>query len=399
MATLGTADLGRGDGVLADALRRAQHAAPERVVEAVAEACEVVGVGEPVLYLVDHLGTTLSAIGPSASTSGIERLAVHGSVAGDVFRTQLPAEADGPTGVQLWLPVSESRCRLGVLAVTPSPSSPTGDGLRRWCTDLAEVLAQLVRTRQQYTDSFHRARRLEPMGLAAELQWSVLPPLDFSCDGTTIAGLVEPAYHVGGDVFDYALTDGVVHFALVDSMGHALHSAIVAGLVIGTYRNCRRAGVGLVDTIQALDAVVLEQFSGDRFATVGMGELDLRTGTCSWVNAGHPLPLVVRHGEVHDLPCPPRLPVGLGGEAAELCSVSLAPGERIVCFSDGVTEAQASDGTPFGEARLRDLLSRGAGLPAADVVHTVVASAIEHQGGTQRDDATMLLVERGAASA
>ncbi len=390
----GASERSSADALLGDAIRRAQHAAPERLVEAVAEACGAVDVRDPVLYLVDHLGTTLTAIGPRSTTTTVARLPVRGSVAGEVFRTQLPAETAAAPGVQLWLPVSESRCRLGVLAVT-TPSAP-GDELRRWCADLAEVLAQLVRTRQQYTDCFHRARRLQPMGLAAELQWSLLPPLDFSCDEVTIAGLVEPAYHVGGDVFDYALDDGVVHFALVDSMGHALHSAIVAGLVIGTYRNCRRAGIDLVNTVETLDSAVQEQFGGDRFATVGLGELDLADGTCRWVNAGHPLPLVVRGGTVRQLPCPPRLPVGLGGERAELCEATLAPGDRVVCFSDGVTEARARDGTHFGEDRLHELLSDGADLPAADLVHTVVGGAIEHQDGVQRDDATMLLVERGA---
>lgn len=398
MVTAGS-DTGMADAVLAEAVRRAQHAAPERLLEAMAPACEAVGVREPVLYLVDHLGGILSPVGPGSWPDPGRRLAVDGSVAGEVFRTQVPAETAGEAGVQLWLPVSESRTRLGVLAVTVPSATATSEQTRRRCLDLTEILAQLVRTRQQYTDRFHRARRLEPMSLAAELQWSVLPPLDFSCDVTTIAGLVEPAYHVGGDVFDYALTDGIVHFALVDAMGHALHSAIVAGLVIGAYRNCRRAGLDLVTTVAALDAAVVEQFAGDRFATVGMGELDLRTGICSWVNAGHPLPLVASGDDVRPLPCPPRLPVGLGGDAAELCQVTLAPGDRIVCFSDGITEARPQDGPHFGEARLHELLAAGADLPASEVVHSVVAGAIEHQEGVQRDDATMLLVERGRDSA
>jgi serine phosphatase RsbU (regulator of sigma subunit) len=256
-------------------------------------------------------------------------------------------------------------------------------------------VAQLSRTRQQYTDSFHRARRRQPMDLAAELQWGLLPPLDFACEGVTIAALVEPAYHIGGDVFDYAVNEGVVHFGIVDSMGHALYSAIVAGLVIGTYRNRRREVTDLVGTVQAMDEAVRQQFDGDRFATVGLGELDLRTGECRWVNAGHPLPLVVRGTTVEEVRCPPRLPVGLGGDPAEVCTVVLDPGDRFVCFSDGVTEAAGPSGEHFGEAGLRTALEEGAGVPAGAVVHRVIAGAIEHQEGVQRDDATMLLLELG----
>jgi serine phosphatase RsbU (regulator of sigma subunit) len=383
------------DALLGDALRRAQHAAPDRLVDAVAPACEAAGVRDPALYLVDHDGETLTPAGSTAATrDALLPLPVDGSVAGEVFRSQVPAEEPGPDGVRLWLPVSESRCRLGVLAVS---ADELDDGRRRWCTDLTEVVAQLVRTRQQYSDTFHRVRRRQRMSLAAELQWALLPPLDFRCDEVSVAGLVEPAYHVGGDVFDYAFDDGVLHAAIVDSMGHALYSAIVAGLVVGTYRNCRRSGLDLVATIETIDDAVAEQFGGDRFATVGLAELDVRDGTCRWVNAGHPLPLVVRDGDVCEVPCPPRLPVGLGGDPAQLCEVTLAPGDRLVCFSDGVTEAKGPDGRHFGEAQLIELLAGGAGTPAAELVHTVVHGAIHHQGGTQRDDATMLLLERGSA--
>lgn len=384
------------DGLLGEALRRAQHAAPDRLVAAIAPACRAAGMRDPVLYLVDHEGATLTPAPSPATGSGRPfPLPVSGSVAGDVFRSQVPAETTGPGGVRLWLPVSESRCRLGVLAVS---ADELDDERRRWCADLTEVVAQLVRTRQQYSDTFHRVRRRQPMSLAAELQWSILPPLDFRCDEICVAGLVEPAYHVGGDVFDYAFDDGVLHAAIVDSMGHALYSAIVAGLVVGTYRNCRRSGLDLVSTLETIDDAVAEQFGGERFATVGLAELDVRSGACRWVNAGHPLPLVVRDGEVGEVPCPPRLPVGLGGEPAELCEVTLAPGDRLVCFSDGVTEARSPDGSHFGEAQLVDLLASGAGIPAAELVHTVVHGAIEHQSGTQRDDATVLVIERGTGA-
>ena len=385
-----------GDALLGDALRRAQHAAPDRFLDAVVPACAAAGVRDPVLYLVDHSGTTLTpAPAPGATPGALRPLPVDGSTAGQVFRSQLPTETTGAEGVRLWLPVSESRCRLGVLAVS---ADEVDDVRRRWCADLTEVVAQLVRTRQQYSDMFHRVRRREPMSLAAELQWGLLPPLDFRCDEVSVAGLVEPAYHVGGDVFDYAFDDGVLHAAVVDSMGHALYSAIVAGLVVGTYRNCRRSGLDLVSTIETIDDAVAEQFGGDRFATVGLVELDVRTGTCRWVNAGHPLPLVATDGDVRPVPCPPRLPVGLGGEPAELCEITLGPGDRLVCFSDGVTEARGPDGRHFGETQLAELLASGARTPVADLVHTVVHGAIAHQGGMQRDDATVLVVERGSGA-
>jgi serine phosphatase RsbU (regulator of sigma subunit) len=295
----------------------------------------------------------------------------------------------------VWLPVTEGRCRLGVLSLR---APDLDDELRRWCADLTEVVSQLVRTRQLYTDSFHRARRTQPMALAAELQWGLLPPLDFSCEQVVLAGLVEPAYHIGGDVFDYAVNEGIVHFGIMDSMGHALYSAIVAGLVVATYRNRRRMVSDLVATVEALDDAVAEQFGGDRFATVGLGELDTRTGECRWVNAGHPLPLVVRGDQVEVLACPPRLPAGLGGDPGEICTVMLEPGDRFVCFSDGITDATDGGGEHFGERHLHELLASGSDLPLGDLVRRVIARAVEHQQGRQRDDATMLVLELTSTS-
>jgi serine phosphatase RsbU (regulator of sigma subunit) len=379
------------DGLLGSAVRRAQLAAPDHLMEALVEPCRAAGVDRPELYLVDHDGVTLTpAPRPAREPDPDRGLPIGGTAAGEAFTAQVPIEVVEDGRTRLWLPVTESRCRLGVLSVLVDELD---DDRRRWCVDLAEVVAQLSRTRQQYTDSFHRARRRQPMDLAAELQWGLLPPLDFACEGVTIAALVEPAYHIGGDVFDYAVNEGIVHFGIVDSMGHALYSAIVAGLVIGTYRNRRRAVTDLVGTIEAMDEAVAEQFGGDRFATVGLGELDVRTGECRWVNAGHPLPFVVRGSTVEEVHCPPRLPVGLGGAPAEVATVVLEPGDRFVCFSDGVTEASAPSGEHFGEAGLRAALEGGAGTPAGALVHRVIAGAIEHQGGDQRDDATMVLLE------
>jgi serine phosphatase RsbU (regulator of sigma subunit) len=90
--------------------------------------------------------------------------------------------------------------------------------------------------------------------------------------------------------------------------------------------------------------------------------------------------------------------VGLGGGPGEVSTVVLEPGDRFVCFSDGVTDATDPSGEHFGEHRLCAALESGAEAPAGEVVHRVIAGAIEHQGGRQRDDATMLLLELSLAN-
>jgi hypothetical protein len=70
------------------------------------------------------------------------------------------------------------------------------------------------------TDSYSLARRRQPMSLAAEMQWQLLPPLTFVTSRVVIAGLLEPAYEVAGDAFDYALNGDIAHLAVIDPVGH-----------------------------------------------------------------------------------------------------------------------------------------------------------------------------------
>jgi hypothetical protein len=106
--------------------------------------------------------------------------------------------------------------------------------------------------------------------------------------------ILEPAYDVAGDSFDYAINDNIVHLTVIDAMGHGLNAAILATLAISVYRHARRAGVGLAELHGLIDAAVDQQFGPDQFVTAQMVRLDIATGRLQWVNAGHPAPLLIR---------------------------------------------------------------------------------------------------------
>jgi hypothetical protein len=128
------------------------------------------------------------------------------------------------------------------------------------------------------------------MSLAAELQWQLLPPLTFSTPRVVIAGLLEPAYEVAGDAFDYALNGHTAHLAVLDLVGHDLTTSAVT---IGSYRHSRRTGLDLAATHGAMDRAVAAQFGGERFVTGQLALLDCATDRLQWVNAGHlPTPIV-----------------------------------------------------------------------------------------------------------
>jgi serine phosphatase RsbU (regulator of sigma subunit) len=283
---------------------------------------------------------------------------------------------------------------LGVLAITVPDWS---DELESFCVELGLAAAYLVMASSHYTDLPHVLRRRQRMDLAAEMQWSLLPPLSFDINGTTLSGLVEPAYEVGGDAFDYAYNHGVLDLALFDTIGHGVGSATLAALVIGAYRQSRRLGKSLPDLAHAIDTAIRSVPATPVFATALLARLDVASGTLAWITCGHPQPILTRDGTClpDDPDIKPGVPAGLGDQGNLIGSqneTALQPGDGLLLFSDGVVEARNGIGEPFGEDRLRDLLAREhrANLTAQETVRRLVRSAMDHSGNHLHDDATML---------
>jgi serine phosphatase RsbU (regulator of sigma subunit) len=314
-------------------------------------------------------------------------------MAGRAFTSSTVVAAEHEDGWHVWVPVSEQSNRLGVLALT----------LPRWddqieflVTELGLAAAPLLLASAQYTDLPHLMRRRRDMDLAAEMQWSLLPPLSFAAAGMTVAGLLEPAYNVGGDCFDYAFNAGILDLAILDAVGHGLNSAVLAALLVGAYRHSRRAGMDLADLATNIDAAARLFPAQPAFATAILGRLDTTLGRFDWMSCGHPPPIVIRDGAVVSEPSVrPGLPLGLGEFGAvvgDINRVRLQPGDGVLLYTDGVTESRMSDGTFFGEDRLRDLFARehAAGASPHEVVRRLTRTATEHSEGDLRDDATMV---------
>ena len=382
---------------LARLLRHAQTTAPDDVVATLVEGARMVGGHDVVLYLVDYEQQRLQPT-PDRLDHGepVTEADVLGTMAGRCFSTQSRLEAERDGAIQVWVPVSERADRLGVLALSVPQLDEPG---RMLCEELGLLAAQLVLSASAYCDRFHLQRRRRPLSLAAELQWGLLPPLTFAFDGTTVAGLLEPAYDVGGDCFDYAMNGPILHFGVFDAMGHGLPSSVTAGLAVGAYRHGRRSGEDLAALLAAMDGAV-EGVLGDSFATALIGQLDVYTGQLAWLSAGHPAPMVIRDGSVlPDLDQSPAFPLGLGlvepASALRAAELTLQPGDRVLLYTDGVVEARSPSGSEFGVDRLADLFVRqsGSGLLPSEVLRRLVQACLDFQGGPLRDDATILLLE------
>jgi hypothetical protein len=371
---------------------------PDDIPDFLAERGARLGISDLVLYLVDYDQTALVPVPRLRAPVERSVLRIDGTPGGLAFTTTSAQEtdADRPDRRRLWLPLIDGTDRLGVAEmVVPAPLSRQQ---LTYCERYAHLAAQQVVGKGLYGDVFEKVRRRQPMNVAAELQWRMLPPLVFATHGLVVAGALEPCYTVGGDTFDYAVNGPTAHLAVFDAMGHGLAAAGTAAVTVSAYRNARRQQLDLDGTYAEIDATLLGEYGGHRFATGVLARLDLPTGRLTWVNAGHPPPLLLRDGKlVKMLDLRPSTPLGIpfGPSAATIGEEDLEPGDRILLYTDGVTEARTADGQFFDADRLAEFLEREAadGRATPETLRRLRHAILAHQNGQLQDDATALLVE------
>lgn len=384
-------------------------ASPDELPRLVVEAASAFGAQNTTMYLADLQQRVLVPFVPSGShnhDASQQALGIDSTVAGRAYQQlQLQTQSGGSrTGTgwsRGWFPLLNGTERLGVLGLD-LPLDLLSDAARlRRLHRFVSVVAELVMTKTAYGDSIVRVRRTTNMVLAAEVQWSLLPPLTFVNRSVTVAAALEPAYEVAGDSVDYAVDSDMARFAVFDGMGHGIVSAQMVSLVVAAYRNARRAGQSLPDTAEHIESAVNEVFRVESFATGLMCELNTSTGVLEWVSAGHHEPLLLRDGRlVRSLAVEPLLPLGLNHGLSRLSPATigreqLQPGDMLLIFTDGVIEARSPEGDFFGLERLVDMVTRNlaAGLPAPETMRRVVHALLDHQSDDLDDDATLLLVQ------
>lgn len=366
---------------------------PGRLPLLARDAGRALGV-EITLYLIDHEQRDLVRL-PAAGTGTAARLSLDSTMAGRAFRTGEPLSSDREDRPRLWAPIVDGADRLGVMEVAlASPVDRHDPALRRQSIWLARMLGHLIASMDPYGDELERCRRNRPLATSAELIWQQLPPLTAATDTFVLAGMLEPSYQVGGDAFDYALSERTVSMGIFDAVGHGMPAALMGAGALAGYRSARRDDRGVFDQASAIDEVISESFPGSAFVTGVLAELDLVSGRLRYVNAGHPPPLLLRGGKVvKELAGGRRVPFGLESNGLAVAEEVLQPGDWLCLYTDGIAEARDASGAWFGESRLMDFLRReiAAGQPPPETVRRLTHAVLKHQGGLLQDDATVLL--------
>jgi hypothetical protein len=380
---------------LVDLLQRAHLCQPDELPAEINAAVSRLGL-EITVYLVDYEQHRLWPLTERGKPTA-DPLSVDGTLAGRAFasvRTMAAGEAARPD--RLWVPMIDGSERLGVAEVVLHEVPPDLADLREFCEALVGLVGHLLTVKLPYGDTLEQVRRTQPMTAAAELLLASLLPLTFSCHRLVISAVLEPSYDVGGDAYDYAVDGSLAQFMVLDAMGRGMRAGLTCVVAMAAMRTTRRENKGLFAIGRAADAALDEHFADQRFVTAVLGELEMDTGRLRYINAGHPAPLLLRHGRaVRALTGGRRMPLGLDDSAIEIAEESLEPGDRLLLYTDGVTEARDNAGKLFGTDHLVDLAERSVvdELPAPETLRRLANSVMQHQGGLPTDDATIMLVE------
>lgn len=379
-----------GDLELGELLAAAEAAPPGESVDVVARDLHKRFGAEQVSFLfVDLIGrrlVRLTAIGDTTDTEGEGGpVDLEGSIHEQVLRSQRQhVEPDGQGGRRVITPVTNRGDCLGVLEVTLQSADDT---VLRQVQQAAHALAYIIVTDGRFTDLYHLGRRTTKTSLAAEIQHQLLPssPCCEATQFTLAAGLV-PADDIGGDTYDYTVDRDTLHLSITDAMGHDTDSALLATLLVGALRQARRSGCDALRQAHHAHQALLGHSRG--LATGQLLCIDLATGTCELVNAGHPWPLLLRDDTVEEVKLAVNLPFGVAAPTSyRLQQLHLRPGDRLILLTDGMQERGAA------AADLTRVIHDTRTLHPREAVRAMTAAVLDACHGTLKDDATVLMLD------
>jgi Stage II sporulation protein E (SpoIIE) len=267
------------------------------------------------------------------------------------------------------------------------------------------VLAGLATTASRATPATSDAERVHAERLEHELvigrriQRQLMPRRFPALPGWEIAAAYDAAREVGGDLYDAFLLrgqPGSLGIVVADVTGKGIPAALVMADVRALLHAAADHGGGPAVTLRRVNTILVHERDAGLFVTIAHGLIDAATGHLDLASAGHEPVLVLRAGGTIDVLEPAGRLVGMVEEiGSEVLADQLEPGDALVAYTDGITEARAPDGRFYGEDRLRTVVSGASGGSAAEIVDAILADVTSFRDGAEAsDDLTVLVVRR-----
>jgi serine phosphatase RsbU (regulator of sigma subunit) len=270
--------------------------------------------------------------------------------------------------------------------------------------DLAANFNEMIRAvKKGREDALARDRLTRELHNAREIQERLLPHAEPRVPGFEITGCSIPSREIGGDYFDFIIqADERVGLAIADVSGKGMPAALLMANLQASLHGQAMRRDGVAQVVARVNDQLTASTDPHMFATFFYGELDTRSGVLASTNAGHNPPLVVRADGSCGLLGRGGLLIGmLPDQVYEQEETTIGPGDVVVLYTDGITEAAAAGADPedpetmFGDAALEDVVRRHAHLPAVGIKEAILAAVSRHTGGAeQSDDITLVVIRR-----
>jgi sigma-B regulation protein RsbU (phosphoserine phosphatase) len=289
---------------------------------------------------------------------------------------------------------------IGVLYLDSRERGALGSASTQTALDMLTTEAAVaIENARLYRQALERAKLEQDLKVAASIQQSLLPVASRTGAFFTTAGTSIPCREVGGDFFDYVdLTDGRFGFMLGDVAGKGSPAALLAAAVLGMFSSEATYQTSAGALVNRLNRGLLRRHVEARFMTAFYGILG-PDGSLTYCNAGHNAPVLLSATGARRLDVGGTV-LGLFDHLAfEEETVSLAPGDCVVVFSDGVTEARDMDGEEFGDERFLACLEGRRHAGPQDLLDALMSDVRGFCGrAPSADDVTVMVVKYDGAA-
>jgi sigma-B regulation protein RsbU (phosphoserine phosphatase) len=235
---------------------------------------------------------------------------------------------------------------------------------------------------------------------AQQLQARIVPRRHVIAEGIELVGESTPAGVVGGDYFGvWQPTADSLHFCVADVSGKGTPGAMIAAMLYASLSTLSASHDSPDSILGKVETILRNQLGEGHYVTIFYGVIDLKSRMLNFVNAGHCPPLL-RHadGSIKSLSSTRPVLGLMPGEGFRSERLRLSPGDRLLLYTDGVTEAGNDAGEEFGAERLASLLERQSEGPLPEQFGNIMESVRGHSHGNFGDDAMLLLISVSAGS-
>jgi sigma-B regulation protein RsbU (phosphoserine phosphatase) len=313
-------------------------------------------------------------------------------------RFSLPSEEDCPIRSVLSVPLLGKGRTTGILSVfNRSGGRDFTESDQRLLYIIAVQSAQVIENARLAEEEQALIAMREEMRMAYRIQMGLLPSAPPEIQGYSITGTTIPAKEVGGDYYDFIqMSEGQLCVCLGDVSGKGVPAALLMANLQATVRSQCSHGLSPGECLRSSNDLLYKSTDTGRFATLFVGMLDDKRHSLAYANAGQNPPFLVKQGAE-----PSRLKAKglILGYMEDLSYgeglITFEPGEVLLIYSDGVTEAINAGEEEFGEERLSEVLLQNRGSGSERLLDEIISAVRDHTGTTaQADDITVVVIKR-----